>query len=130
MDMQDVRAALYIAYKRLGATSYGIEGKSSEGWCELQYPTYWDCETGEEFLQPCGIMIYSYALGPSRRHYINRGKIDRQIDSTTWESPDIFRKAVEVISEWDAHTVERFADAEPIPYRITEAGKKALGGGE
>jgi len=100
MDMEDVREALWYAYKKEEESEYGVEGKSSEAWCELQYPTWWDCETLEEFKKPCGIMIYSYALGPSRTHYINYGEEDKQINYYTWESPDIYTKAVEVINSW------------------------------
>ena len=100
-NMADVRRALWRAYEKAASTEYGIDGKASDGWVELRYPTYWECETEDEFLQPCGIMIYSYALGPSRRHYINRGDEDRRVDHNTWESPDIFEKAVEIIESWE-----------------------------
>lgn len=99
--IEDVRRALWSAYKRQEQLPCGIEGKSSEAWCEVQYPTYWDClDSPDDFLRPCGVMVYSYALGPSRRHYFNRAERDRQVDSNTWESPDPFAKAVEVINGW------------------------------
>lgn len=100
--IDDVRAALWAAYKKLEATEHGVEGKSSEGWCELQYPTFFDCQSSAEFADPCGLMIYSYALGPSRAHYFNRGKIDRQVNYYTWEAPDFYAKAVEVVNSWAA----------------------------
>jgi hypothetical protein len=100
--MDDVRAALWAAYKKLEATKYGIEGKTSEGLCELQYPTYWDCQEAAAFAEPSGLMIYSYALGPSRTHYFNRGKVDRQVNYYTWEAPDFYAKAVEVVNGWAA----------------------------
>lgn len=100
--MDDVRRALWAAYKTLEATFEGIEGKSSEAWFELQYPTYWECETLEDFLKPCGIMVYSYALGPSRSHYFRLGKVDREVNYYTWESPDPCAKAVEIIGQWAA----------------------------
>lgn len=99
--MEDVRRELWKAYKQAQSEGW-LEGKSSEAWCELEYPTFWDCETEEDFLQPCGIMIYSYALGPSRTHYINRGPKDKKVNYYTWESPDIFAKAIEVIQSWVA----------------------------
>jgi hypothetical protein len=37
-SMADVRRTLLAAYKKLSATPEGISGKSSEGWCELQFP--------------------------------------------------------------------------------------------
>jgi hypothetical protein len=98
--MTDVRKALWNAYKKEEESEDGIYGKSSEAYCELRYPTYWDCEVIEEFLEPCGIMIYSYALGPSRSHYIMKGPVDRQVNYYTWEAPDIYKKAVEVINSW------------------------------
>lgn len=98
--MDDVRAALLAAYRKQAASG-PIEGKSSEGWCALHYPVVWDfLDEGAGFNEPSAIEIYSYALGPSRSHYINRGKVDRQVNYYTWESPDIFAKAVEVINGW------------------------------
>ena len=101
-DMSDVRSALWNAYDKLRKSEYGIEGKSSEAYCELMYPAIWDCEVVGEFLLPSGIMIYSYALGPSRRHYINRGQVDREVNYYTWESPCIYKKAIEIINMWAA----------------------------
>jgi len=98
--IEDVRRALWEAYQREAQRECGIEGKMSEAWCEVQYPTYWDCESLDDFLRPCGLMVYSYALGPSRRHYFRVGKRDKQTDSNAWESPDPFAKAVEVINGW------------------------------
>ena len=100
MDMSDVRLALWNAYKLKEQSEYGIEGKSSEAYCELIYPSYWECSTLDEFLIPKGIMIYSYALGPSRSHYINYGASERDVNYYTWESPDIYEKAVKVINSW------------------------------
>lgn len=99
MDMNDVRVALWRAYKKRAESEGEIDGKSSEGYCELLYPTYWECNTEDEFKTPHGIMIYSYALGPNRKHYIYCG-IPRKADSNIWYSPDIYRKAVEVINSW------------------------------
>jgi hypothetical protein len=102
-SMADVRRTLLAAYKKLQSTPDGISGKSSDGWCELQFPAIWDYLDGQDgFDEPCGLTIYSYALGPSRQHYINRGPVDCQVNYYTWESPDIFRKAVEVIESWAA----------------------------
>jgi hypothetical protein len=100
--MKDVRQALWNAYKKLEATSEGVCGKSSEGWCELQYPTYWNCETSEEFSQASGLIVYSYALGTSRTHYFNRGLVDRQVNYYTWEATDFYAKAVEIVNAWAA----------------------------
>lgn len=98
--IEDVRRALWKAYKKQQESEYGIEGKLSEAYCELQFPTFWNCETEEEFLKPRGIMIYSYALGPSRSHYVNYGPEDKEVNYYTWESPDIYKKAIEVIESW------------------------------
>lgn len=97
MDINDVRKALWKLY----SDNKDWEGKSSEAYCELQYPAYWDCETENEFYEPNGIMIYSYAFGPSRTHYIYKNKRERHPNYYTWESTDIFKKAVEVIESWN-----------------------------
>jgi hypothetical protein len=99
-DINDVRKALFNAYKKKEQSEDGIEGKSSEGWCEVLYPTFWECETIDEFLKPCGIMVYSYALGPSRQHYFMYAKKEKRGDYATWYAPDFFAKAVEVINSW------------------------------
>ena len=98
--MKDVRNTLWKAYKQLESSTNGIEGRLSEGWCELKYPTYLNCETPDEFCEPYGLIVYSYALGTSRMHLFNRGAIDRQVNYYTWEAPDFYAKAVEVINEW------------------------------
>ena len=100
-DIHDVRVALWRAYQKL-AESGGIDGKSSEGYCELLYPTIWDAQSVEEFCRPEGVMVYSYALGPNRQHYFWRGPVDRQKESNQWFAPDPFAKAVKVIEEWEA----------------------------
>ena len=112
MDMNDVRRALFRAYANEAKRHYGLEGcKSSEAYCELLYPTWWECGGDESaFLQPYGVMVYSYALGPNRQHYFTRGETDRQIESNRWESPDFFAKAVEVINQWDAQAAVRDAE--------------------
>lgn len=115
-DMSDVRRAVWEAYKREERTEEGIMGKSAEGACELLYPTYWECETLDEFLTPSGIMIYSYAIGPSRGHHIWRGEKDQQIDSRTWESPDIYAKAVEVVRGWMADEDDLFYSEEEMDF--------------
>lgn len=98
--ISDVRSAIWAAYKKLEATEDGIGLKASEGFCELKYPTIWECEDAADFSEPCGLMIYSYALGPSRTHYFNRGDVDRQVNYYTWEAPDFYAKAVEVVNGW------------------------------
>ena len=99
-DINDVRKALFEAYEKKAQSEDGIKGKSSEGCCEVLYPTFWDCETIEEFLSPCGIMVYSYALGPSRLHYFKYAEKEKQEDYHTWYAPDFFAKAVEIINSW------------------------------
>jgi len=100
MGMNDVRMALWKAYDKERERHGYIEGKSSEGSCELIYPTIHESDSIDKFMLPLGIMIYSYALGPSRRHYIYKGEKDRKIEYYHWESPDIYKKAVEVIEGW------------------------------
>lgn len=101
-DMNDVRKTLWNAYKKLQQSENGLEGsKSSEGYCELLYPSFWDCDSLEEFQEPCGLMIYSYVLGPGRQHFIYKSKSEHQDDYRTWVAPDIYEKAVEVIKSWE-----------------------------
>ena len=112
-DINDVRRALFEAYKKKEQSEYGIEGKSSEGWCEVLYPTFWDCETIDEFLKPCGIMVYSYALGPSRQHYFKYAEKEKQENYYTWYAPDFFAKAVEVINRWAEDVSNRMQVSKP-----------------
>ena len=100
MSIEDVRKALWDAYKRADESELGIEGKSSEACCEVFYPSYWECDSFEQFVKPSGLCVYSYALGPSRTHYFYFGDEERQINYYTWVSPDPFKKAVEVINSW------------------------------
>ncbi len=119
MYMTDVRKALWSAYKKAEKSEHGIEGKFSEAQCTLYYPTFFDAENEDTFVEPCEIMIYSYALGPSRRHYIKRGDEDKQINYYTWESPDIFKKAIEVINSW-AHDVKVQRAVDPKEIKTNE----------
>jgi hypothetical protein len=110
--MNDVRAALWAAYKKLEAKDGVIEDKSSEGLCELQYPKFWNCQDAATFAEPCGLIIYSYAFGPSRRNCFNRGEADRQVNYCTWEAPDFYAKAVEIVNSWAA-AVDSWAGSTP-----------------
>jgi hypothetical protein len=96
----DVRSALWRLYQK-AIKHPEFCGKSSEGWCEVHYPEIYACADEAAYQQPSEIMIYSYALGPNRQHYIRRAKRDRRVSSNEWESPDICAKALEVIAEWD-----------------------------
>ena len=128
-DITDVRRALWAAYQH--AADIGeIEGKSSEAWCEVRYPTFWDADSEEQFLQPSELMVYSYALGPSRQHYFQRSSVDKRVDSNTWKSPDIYAKAVEVIGEWVAAFDKLVAEnaEDDTRYAITDAGRAYLEG--
>lgn len=98
--MSDVRKALWKAYQKENESDGGLEGKSAEGSCELIYPTYWDCENQDDFLEPIGLMVYSYALGPSRQHYFYKGNKESHKNYYTWVSKDFLAKAVEVINDW------------------------------
>jgi hypothetical protein len=100
MDITDVRKALYAAYAKAAKRPGGIEGKSSEAWCEVGYPNWWEVKTEDEFLRPCSLMVYSYALGPSRRHYFELADKESHPNYYTWRGPDIFALAVRVINEW------------------------------
>lgn len=95
--IRDVRDALKEAYDKLDRCEPGWGGKSSEAWCSVSYPSRF---SDNDFYEPCALTVYSYALGPSREHYFNRAEKDGHPNYYTWESPDIFAKAVEVIRGW------------------------------
>jgi len=100
MDITDVRKALWKAYKKEESSKYGIEGKSCEGWVSVEYPNYWECKTEDEFLEVRCLVVYSYALGPSRRHYFYKSGEDKKLSYNEWKCIDIYRKAVEIIDSW------------------------------
>lgn len=108
LTMTDVRKALHKAYKRTQEIDGRIEGKYNEGWCSVEYPTIWEegfgcggLATDENlFLAPTRLTIYSYTLGPSRRHYFVKDDKDSHPNYYTWHTTDIFSKAVEVIESW------------------------------
>jgi len=106
-SIEDVRRALWAAYETLYTVSGEICGKSDEAVCHVIYPSWWEWEgeKGLNFFEPIGLMVYSYALGPSREHYFWRGVGDYQSNYYTWHSPDPFQKAVEVIGEWVKETL-------------------------
>lgn len=97
---EKVREKLWQAYEKCRKYN-DFEGKSSEGYMQVSYPAIWDCDTLEEFRKPDKIMIYSYALGPSRQHYIFAGDKEKEVDYNEWISQDIFKKAWEIIDEWE-----------------------------
>lgn len=99
VTMDDVRRALWDAYEA-ARKAPDFMGKMAEGSCELIYPNIWECESVDEFLEPKGIMVYSYSLGPSRQHYFLRSDEDRQDKYYSWHSRDMYAKAVEVINQW------------------------------
>jgi len=105
--IEDVRRALWRAYEIERIARGDLGGKSSEGTCTVEYPTVWehhddgllgDMPLG--FAEPIGLMVYSYALGPSRQHYFHRAAEESHPNYYTWYAPDIFAKAVEVINGW------------------------------
>lgn len=101
MNIADVRKALWDAYEKCSKHP-NFCPKPSEAWVEVCYPAYFSCDTHEEFGRPIRLMVYSYALGPSRQHHFILAKKESRPDSATWETRDIFAKAVEVINGWAA----------------------------
>lgn len=97
--IEDVRRCLWKAYSKI-TKDPNYYGKSSEAYVEVQYPNFWAVDNEEDFLKPEGLMIYSYALGPSRTHYFNFGKKESHPNYYTWVSSDPYAKAVEVIEGW------------------------------
>lgn len=104
--IEDVRRALWNAYSE-ATSSPEYMGKSSEAYVELYYPNFFECKTLEEFMKPKGLMVYSYALGPSRQHYFDFSDKESQPEYYMWRSPDPFAKAIEVIGEWMKEFRER-----------------------
>jgi hypothetical protein len=99
-EIEKIRSLLWDAYKK--AYNCGeLEGsKSADGSCSLHYPSFFECDTKEEFLKPNMLEVYSYSLGPSRRHYFRHSGKDEQINYYTWDAPDLFKKANEIIGVW------------------------------
>ena len=104
--INDVRKALWHLYH----DNQDWEGKSAEGACELIYPAYWDCDNEEAFCEPTGLMVYSYAFGPSRQHYFFYGRKEKHPNYYTWESPNFYQTAVDVIKGWGDNRNEIVAE--------------------
>jgi hypothetical protein len=100
MDISELRATLWNAYNEVIEMDSDFSGKSGEAYCQVQYPCFWDCETVEDFSKPEGIMVYSYSLGPSRRHYFMLGEKDTHPNYYTWISKNPLKKAIEIVTEW------------------------------
>ena len=99
-EIIELRKAIWDAYKKEEESEFGIEGKSSEGYVEIYFPNYFECDSFEEFCQPTGVMVYSYALGPSRRHFFWKSKKESTGDYNEWYSRNIFKKAVSIVKSW------------------------------
>lgn len=99
MDITDVRKALKKAYDK-AVQDPNYCGKMSEAYTEVCYPSYWQSELREDFDKPYQLMVYSYALGPSRNHYFIQSDKDRQVNYYTWHCTDMYATAVEVINGW------------------------------
>ena len=97
--IEDVREALWSAYT-IASSHPDYYGKRSEGAVEIFYRPFHDCVSKESFFVPSGIMVYSYALGPSRSHYFMFGDKEDHPNYYTWVSIDPYTKAVETINEW------------------------------
>ena len=63
----EIRRLLREAYDDYFARTDG-HYKSSEGYIEVRYPTYFRERDGADPLVACGLGIYSYCLGPHRMH--------------------------------------------------------------
>lgn len=80
------------------ATQHAIKefggGKINECYTEVCYGPYSDS------VEPSCLMIYSYMLGPSRRHYFAKGHGEG--DHATWYcgDRDIFDVALEIVGGW------------------------------
>ncbi len=109
-SIDDVRKKLWGAYERLRKEEGGIEGKSSEARVLVKYLPIWEAKTLDEFLVPYEIEIYSYSLGPSRRHFFTFDEEYSKPDYNAWRGPNICQLACDAIDEWEA---EYFNDTTP-----------------
>lgn len=98
--IEDVRKALWNGYRKVIAADPAFYGKSQEASCSVEYRSIWEADSEGAFCEPCCLVVYSYALGPSRNHYFVKGDEDYCPNYYTWVSKGIFGKAVEVINEW------------------------------
>jgi hypothetical protein len=106
-DINDVRKALFAAYRNASRRPGGIEGGFCEGWCVVKYPALRDANTPEQFAEPYELEVYSYALGPSRIYHFKKADKESHPNYYTWCGPDIFALAVRVIGDWDAEAEAR-----------------------
>ena len=74
--------------------------KSSDGYCEVYYPTAYSDEEGCGGTVAKGLMIYSYVLGPSRQHYFHHGS--GRSNYCTFYSADPFKTALGEVRKWIA----------------------------
>lgn len=102
--IEGVRRQLWRTYQK--CSNHCLEGKSGEASVCIYYPPFWDIESEDDFLRPTTIEVYSYALGPSRRHYFELGKKESHPNYYTWISPDPYKKAIEVIQQWEKSFLE------------------------
>lgn len=107
--IEGVRKCIIDAYRE--AQEKGVlEGtKSGEAYIELQYKSFWECETEEDINEPYCLMVYSYFFGPSRQHYFFKAQDYKERNYCNWEGPNIFQLAIDKITEWKN---EFYADLE------------------
>lgn len=101
-----IRKLLAYGYERNWRFDDGMH-KSSDGYCAVFYPKAWEDE-GCGGIEPSGLEIYSYALGPSRMHYFHKGS--GRGDYAEFYSADPFQTALEEVSKWIKEQDERLAE--------------------
>lgn len=113
--MSPTQLQVFAEIRRLLAEGYRIHSeedcgvhKSSDGYCEVRYPTAYSDDEGCGGVEANGLMIYSYVLGPSRHHHFWRGT--GRGDYATFYSADPFATALGEVSKWLSEQQERIAE--------------------
>ncbi len=107
--------AKFSEIRRLLAEGYRIHAEQddgihmpSDGLCEVGYPTAYSDEEGCGGIEAHALMIYSYVLGPSRKHHFFKGR--GWGDCSTFYSDDPFATALRQVQSWLAEQAARLCE--------------------
>lgn len=109
--MSPDQLAKFAEVRRLLAEGYARYSdchKSSDGYCEVMYPTAYSDEEGCGGVEANGLMVWSYVFGPSRAHHFYKGR--GRGDYCTFYSADPFATALREVQKWMAEYSDREAD--------------------
>ena len=102
-EIKELRRVIWRAYAKARDVWGRIDGKSGEGVVTVTFPAIWDCQTEEQFVEaaPASIMVYSYALGPSRGHYFFKSDRDYKAKfAPEYYAKDPVARATKVVEGW------------------------------